>query len=178
MNSKSAVLTSMAEFYGEPLTETRLKMYLQILKPFSLAEVKAGCQKCMENSKIYRMPLPAVMIEAIRGQRDPKDMALESLDRIRNAIRVYGWQQSEKAKEYLSDDEWSFVCRRGGWQRLCSDRENNLNDTSVYAQMRDSLTTQYRNIQAGHGHAELPSGDSQKLNTLVRGALHGKSMDD
>lgn len=144
MNKKSEVLIALAEFFGDEMTEVRLKMYLKVLKVLSLDELKLGCQKLMQEQTTRKMPLPAELIRAVNPHLTDKEKAILSLDRIQKAIVRFGYNQGEEAHQALNEPEWAYVKSRGGWSRLCSDRVNNLGNSSTFAQARQSLETLYK----------------------------------
>lgn len=188
--AKKQVIISLSELYGIKMTKLRLDAYLFALEELTAKEIKTAFEKLLKDPSMTRMPLPAQILQTARPTKDPKTAAIESMDRIREAVKRYGWAQPSKAMDYLSDQEWSFVCRRGGWEQLCGNPENNINDPIIYAQMRDALASE--NVMAKQGfkytssvgssdRAELPKGRDGQVDhgmvsakTLLNGMNLGK----
>lgn len=154
-------IVAVSEVYGINMSKLRLSTYLEVLSCLTDAEFNLACEKIMKDEKLTRFPLPAQFIATARPTVDPRVAAIESLDRIKMAVNKFGWPNPDQAQEFLTEQEWGFVCRRGGWMSLCQNESNNLHNTTVYAQMRDALYSEHKMASQGFSYA-LPGGESKE----------------
>jgi hypothetical protein len=146
----------MAEVYGVSLTSSRLRGYLESLKVLSFDELQGAYNRLLQDDRVKRFPLPGEIISAAKPALSERDEAIWRLERIKEAIRQYGWAQPEQAREWLGDVLWADVRSMGGWMYLCSSPEANLNDSTIYAQRRDQLTSR---VQSSRKGLALPEED-------------------
>lgn len=163
MREIKKIVVELAEIYGVNMSEIRLNAYVRPLAKLREDQLIKARDRIVGNPKITRMPLPAQIIEAANPAANPRAKAIESLDRIKSAIRKFGWPQAGKAKEFLSEQEWRFIERRGGWGELCGNPSLNINDPSAYAQMRDALESENQHVQLGIEGYALPESEKRQI---------------
>jgi hypothetical protein len=69
---------------------------------------------------------------------DSREQASEIAQKCFGAIRKFGWTKSQEAREFIGEEGWEVIQRRGGWQAHCEstlEREVPI----LTAQFRDSL---------------------------------------
>lgn len=161
MKPKQTIL-ALAEIYGIKMTELRLNGYMTVLKDLTADELKTAFNRILEDENRERFPLPAQIKAMARPTIDPRDAAIESLDRLRQAVVKHGWPKPEEARKFLTSQEWAFVERRGGWAHFCGSEENNFNEPVIYAQMRDALQAENRTKVKGLTYMALSEAQSQQ----------------
>ena len=137
--NKTQVLISLAETYGDELTEVRLGAYRLALTDLTDAEMKKAFMRLINNPDQKKMPLPAQIKEAARPQLDSKAESIRRINLIKDAIRRCGYARANQAEAMLGREIWGDVCRLGGWQRICTEKNYNLDDPTTYAQRRDEI---------------------------------------
>ena len=166
MSLETLILT-LAELVGINLTKLRLSAYQDALKELSPAEIKTAYEFLIRDPDLKFMPPPGKIIQAALQKLDPRKAALISLTRLKTAVVKFGWPRPEEAMDFLSPEEWDFVGRSGGWQKFCELPENNINDSTVYAQMRDSLEANY--VARSHANYDQLMGKTNpKLDNVLK----------
>lgn len=102
-------------------------------------------QKCIESYQTYRrdpknrtFPLPAQIREIVSPTLTTMAQARDIPERIKSAIRLFGYMRGEEARAYIGEQGWNIVNTSGGWSSVCCDNYNNLfSDSARYAQVRD-----------------------------------------
>ena len=90
---------AMLEALDLPVAQLALKRMIAVLKfPPSVADLRE-----------------AVAELATQGQLTPG----QAWGKITAALRAFGYDQPEKAREALGEDLWSMVGQMGGWTHLC-----------------------------------------------------------
>lgn len=137
MKKTKEVLIALAEYYGHSLSENQLRMYADDLVILSDEQLSFSIKRVRLDTKITKMPLPAVLIYLATGESsNDDDKARTIAAQILTAISRFGWNNQDAAKECLGEGIWSVVDMQGGWVKLCS-LVNEDNFTSMQAQLRD-----------------------------------------
>ena len=171
-------LVALAELLDTKISKFKLDLYLDAVKDLSDDEFKAGYNELVLNFSYGRFPTPAEFRSAARPRLTPRQESIQILDRVKIAVRRFGWPQPELAKEFLGDMAWSFVERNGGWEHVCSDPNANVNDSTRYAQMRDACEAHVSAIRSGIDYDALPGSSSPRFNLLKGGVGILKSIDE
>ena len=158
---KIQFILGLAELYGERLTETRLKIYLEVLRDITNPELKKAYMSIINNPWIKKMPLPGEIRNAARPKLDSKDEAIRRINLIKEAVRKFGWPEPKEARAYLGD-VWNDVEMLGGWSHICENPELNLNDPIIYAQRRDELKSFVESRRQGITDYQLTGTDHHK----------------
>ncbi len=109
----------LAEFYGEHLTDQRLRLYAMALEDTPLETIERVAKEIMRDPKVTRFPLPAVILERIRPASNPEHDALEAASRIVEAISKFGYCNPSAAEKFIGPLGWQVVRGEGGWEALC-----------------------------------------------------------
>jgi hypothetical protein len=114
----ATLLTSLGELYSKPMSEILIEIYWQVLKKYSLQEIKTAVRACVtEESDGRFMPKPADIIRHINNQGRQK--ALDAWGKVENAIRQVGRYSTVAFDDQLIH----FVIQKmGGWVNLCSQK--------------------------------------------------------
>lgn len=63
-------LSSMAEFLGDELAESRQRLYWDLMAPLaSIEEWEYACHQALLRQEFHKVPLPAVMLDFVREYR-------------------------------------------------------------------------------------------------------------
>lgn len=172
------MIVILAEIYGEDMTETRLDAYLKIIDHLTIKDCERAFIVITKNPDIKRMPLPAQILEAARPKLNSREEAIRRLAKIKEAIRKFGWPSPNDAKKFLGELIWNDVMRMGGWKHMCESPDANINDTTVYAQLRDGLTSSVQAERSGIDY-EAPAlpGAENKVLELIQETSNKKQME-
>lgn len=119
MNELQAIkllLLENAEYYGQELTENQLIMYSSDLSDLSIQDIKSALREIRKNPKINRIPLPAIIRNAVVPFCDDESIAVDCSSKIVEAVSR-GFDSSN-AKTFLGPIAWEIVKRQGGWTLL------------------------------------------------------------
>lgn len=162
------LLIGLAEFYGETLTPTRLKMFAEVLSDMPAVELERAIGVVTRDPRITRMPLPANLRQATRPSANPDHDALEASNRIVEAIDRFGWTNPKEAQAFIGELGWLVVQREGGWETICE---------NTTARQLPTLKAQWRELakavagRAQRGELEtpptLPSGPGGIVKSLA-----------
>lgn len=119
MKELKKLLIGLAETFGTTLSEQRMAIYVEILKNQPLMEVQRAINEILTDSRYKFFPLPAVILEHIAPPLNTDHDAIESANRIVQAIANFGYYQAEGAKRFIGELGWLVVEREGGWEGLC-----------------------------------------------------------
>jgi len=110
------VLISTGELYEKHISDTLLELYFNILKHYSIEDIKRGIAGHIRDTKAGQyFPKPADILRQILGDDDGR--AIAAWVEVRKAIQHVGIYKSVKF-----DDPVIMMCidRMGGWQELCN----------------------------------------------------------
>lgn len=141
MKKLSEMILVLSEIYGEEITESRLSAYTKVLDDLKDHELDIAFKSIMNNPWIKKLPLPSEIRNAARPELKPKEEAIQRLTLIKQAVKNFGWPNPIEAKEFLGDIIWSDIERLGGWKYLCESPSCNINNSIIYAQLRDGIAS-------------------------------------
>lgn len=127
----AACLKVAADVYGRPgLPVEAVKLYMLLLRDFSLAQVRYALQEHMKVSPF--MPKPADLIKILRGSLEER--TARAWAEVLEAVRKLGPYESVR---FSSPATHYALMRMGGWESLCErltvDNENfKARDFAVY----------------------------------------------
>lgn len=113
------IIVLTASYYRQTIDRAVLDMYADDLADLSTEAVLGAYTAYRKNPKNKTFPLPAQIREMIAPQQTPEAEAREVIDRIKIAIRDFGWADAMGARAYLGPLAWSVVKGMGGWQSVC-----------------------------------------------------------
>lgn len=114
---KGILLT--ASYYGRDLSSEVVVMMADDLSDLPFSKLSIAFEDYRRNPKNRTFPLPAQIREMIEPASDPQSQSRELVDRIKIAIRDFGWNQAEEARSYLGPLAWQVVRGMGGWSSVC-----------------------------------------------------------
>lgn len=106
---------------------------------YSIREIVAGLNWICDN--VTRRPNSAHFKQALEVEQ--KFMVQKAIDSIEEALKKYGHNKPEKAKEFLGERLWPCIGYSGGYQHLC--RHFDRSNTPFMAQLRDRIQANLEN---------------------------------
>lgn len=140
---------SLAQMHGRDISAAGLTEMLNAVMDLPGDRLMAAMDQWVKNSLFPRHPTPAELRLTIEPLLNPRDLAVATIGRIKEAVRMFGWPKPTAAREFIGDAGWLFVERAGGWQAVCESPDLNLNDTGVVAQLRDSIESDIKLERSG-----------------------------
>ncbi|MBT9165329.1 MAG: hypothetical protein DDT23_01346 [candidate division WS2 bacterium] len=104
----------LCETFDRKLSDLLLKGYEMVLKDLSDAEFEKAIGVCLSSNTFHKLPLPAEILEAARGNIEEK--ALLALNRLEDAIKKYGHYRSIVFEDKIIH---MVVQAMDGWQEIC-----------------------------------------------------------
>lgn len=154
--------------YGEQINEIRMNMYLKVLIDIKSNELTKIAYEIIHDVKIRRMPLPADFLKYFNKSLDVTAEAILRLNKIKQAVLKFGYPNPTEAKEFLQDI-WEDVKAIGGWMYLCTDKDCDLNNPTIYAQKRDLIKSnlEFKKItkikETGSVNKRINNSDSKMI---------------
>lgn len=138
---RTEVATSISNtyrMYGQSPDRDLVRMLVDDLCDLSAVAVLNALIDYRRNPKNKFAPRTADIRSAITGPPvDDEAEAQVAVGLIFEAIRIHGWNQGSRAREYMGELAWAAVEAFGGWFHLCAD--NLGSESTVRAQLRDYL---------------------------------------
>lgn len=101
-------------------------------------------QKCLESLVIYRKnsknktwPKASDIRAIVDVYSDTSSSGKLIAASILEAVSLYGYSNSNKAKSHIGDLGWKAVSKFGGWEYLCNNLGVNINVGTFNAQIRE-----------------------------------------
>ncbi|MDL2268854.1 DUF6475 domain-containing protein [Desulfosarcina sp. OttesenSCG-928-A07] len=114
----AAIMTGLAENYGQTLTPQGINMRFQALKKFSIEDVGAAAMSLMSARKYTTMPTVADFLEHLGGG-SAEDQAEVEAGKVLNAIKRVGAYSSVVFDDPITQ---AVVAKTfGGWVMLCQE---------------------------------------------------------
>ena len=137
-------------------------VYEEKLKGYSSQDIEKAIRILLAENT-HKMPAANQIKEKITGiSCDPRKRAVEGAERIWGAIGSIGGYNAERAKKYLSEEEWEVVRLRGGWTSVCD--VTYAQQTAFMAQVRELLVSLYERTSTGlPARLELKPGQESLL---------------
>lgn len=89
-------------------------MYMAVIDFLPSKALEESIVMHVQSSKFF--PKPSELIRLSIDNKQKED--IEPGDKIRNAVRNFGYIQKSKAKEYIGEEIWKIV-ESYGWSNLC-----------------------------------------------------------
>lgn len=131
------LIITVADYYGRQLSPETVTMMAGDLSDLPLEAIKSAYDHYRRDDKVFRFPLPAQIRAIVTPIADPDSQAQEAAGRVIQAIGKYGWPHPTQARAYIGELGWRAVERFGGWLFLCENVGVEINQTTIYAQIRD-----------------------------------------
>lgn len=113
------IIVALAEYYSRTLSTNQIAMYVEDLIDLEPQQLVDAVKKYRLDPKNEFFPLP-VKLKAMIGQASsPDDFARDAASRILAAVSKYGWNNPERARDYVGELGWEIVKRQGGWMNIC-----------------------------------------------------------
>jgi len=158
VNPITKMLLDMARFYGQDLDKRQLEMYTEIMSQFDQKTVLQAGRDYVRDTKNTRFPMPPhkIMEKYLPKTPDNRDLAIETANRIVQAVGKFGYTNPTDARQYVGEAGWAQVQRSGGWAFLCAELGVSIDKTTFFAQTRDSIQS---NLNLGHTgiNTDLPA---------------------
>ncbi len=118
----ATLIVGIGELYGKTFTANIIEIYWSALRDYSFAEVKEARDRHLKNPDVGRyLPKPADIVAAICG--NSKNQAFMAWSKVEGAIRRVGSYTSVAFDDALIH---AVINDMGGWQRLCSSKNEQL----------------------------------------------------
>lgn len=190
---KTEFWLNLAAYYRQKIPDPVIKMYVYDTKDTPLGELRGAFEAYRQGPQAAFFPLPAVLKNIINPPVDEFAEANECATKIFEAIRKFGYNESQKAREFMGELAWQCVEGMGGYYHFCTST-NMGNDGMVRAQIRDIAKSKI--IRANQGRANQLPGQgikallpdapqksltapesTKKVEGLVQDVLKGKSLE-
>lgn len=137
-------LINLALFYGKnDLTSLAVSQYLAVLDRFynkSLQSYLSALDLYLNDGGNKYFPSPAQLKPYLEPKASSRDQALEIAQRCFGAIKKFGYNKPNEAKDYIGEVGWRLIQNRGGWYFHCTEiMERDI--PNLTAQFRDTLQT-------------------------------------
>lgn len=113
------VLVTMSMYFGKPLDDGVLLMYVADLADLPFNEVMRALVAYRRNPKNRQMLLPADIRAAVKPQMNEEDACNAAVSKLIESISKYGYTNPDRARAYMGELAWEVVKREGGWERVC-----------------------------------------------------------
>lgn len=151
----AVIIDQMAQYYGRKYDRSVISMMIDDLQDMPLESVLNAFSKYRQDPKSRVMPLPAQIRDIIEPTVNPDAKAREIAGRVSHAVTRFGWNNPEKAMEYVGTEGWELVRGSGGWNYICENLGITLQPGTFIAQIRDRLKDRFQyGAQAIHDQIE------------------------
>lgn len=187
----AALIVATTSYFGVEVQDDVIKMYIEDLLHLDETEIEIGFRQLRRDTKLTRfnlLPIPAKVIEAVRPEVRPEDIAVDFTNQICRAIERHGiywpqgytgaagtfWQVGSKffptfheaVEAELGPQAFTVINRLGGWQSL-HDGYYNTDPGIFKAQLRRGVeaTVRVKGLTFSQMYAALP--DSSRREQLT-----------
>lgn len=169
MSRIKEIIIMTASYYGKPISEAVLEMYVEDLDGLDTDLVIGAYKAYRRDPKNWQMPLPAQIRDMIEPQETPEAAARDLASKISGAIVKFGHPNENLARNYIGEKGWAIVQRWGGWSYLCANHGTIIDPGQFYAQVRDHAVdvVKYPQIVQPFPTALLPAQDRELLSGEV-----------
>lgn len=170
MNALKKLVIHVAAYYGRDLLPEVVAMMANDLarSGLSFTEISDGYEKFRSTDKTLRFPVPAQIIAIARPQADNDSLAQEAAARVIQAIGNFGWTNPEEARAFVGELGWRAVTRFGGWQYICENVGAEINQQTIFAQVRDLSRATLKLDEVGIRDQPIAIGPPSVKNLLER----------
>lgn len=120
----SLLMAMLAEIFlpvNSSLSETKVELYFDLLKEYSISDIKLGVTKILKSHIYNSFPKPAEIIKEIEG--DQGDVVIEKWLLLKDTIAKVGAYQSVQFEDLVIN---SVINELGGWSKVCEVLEDDL----------------------------------------------------
>lgn len=169
MSRIKEIIIMTASYYGKPISEAVLEMYVEDLDGLDTDMVIRTYKAYRRDPKNRQMPLPAQIRDMIEPQETPEAAARDLASKISGAIVKFGHPNENLARNYIGEKGWAIVQRWGGWSYLCANHGTVIDPGQFYAQVRDHAVdvVKYPHIVQPFPTALPPAQDRELLSGEV-----------
>lgn len=169
MSRIKEIIIMTASYYGKPISEAVLEMYVEDLDGLDPDLVIRAYKAYRRDPKNRQMPLPAQIRDMIEPQETPEAAARDLASKISGAIVKFGHPKENLARNYIGEKGWAIVQRWGGWSYLCANHGTVIDPGQFYAQIRDHAVdvVKYPHIVQPFPTALPPAQDRELLSGEV-----------
>lgn len=156
------IIIALGEYYSRVLSENQIAMYVEDLIDLEPQQLIESIKKYRLDPKNEFFPLP-VKLKAMIGQaQSPDDLSRDTASKIIAAVSKYGWNNPERARDYIGDLGWEIVKRQGGWMNLCESLT--YDNQGIYQAQWRELATSIQRSGMSHqsGGPALPPPDPNR----------------
>lgn len=133
-------IIALAAYYRETISTDQLLMYAEDLQCLSFEELSIAIKSYRMNPKNKFFPLPSALIDLVRPFESNEDEGRLAAAKIIGAISKFGWNNPDKAREFIGEVGWNAIQILGGWTALCESTDDD-NKSTVSAQLRNLCET-------------------------------------
>jgi hypothetical protein len=177
------VIVLTAQYYDRKLTPEVISMMVDDLADLDAAAVAEAFREYRRNPANRFFPLPGQIRAIVAPGFDDNSAARDAAGRILSAVSRFGWNNPERAKEYVGTLGWAVVERQGGWRNVCETLTFE-NSGQLQAQWRDLALAISNRAKAGG--ADLPpaipdkrdTGNLKLISEMVARVTERKTGDD
>lgn len=144
------IITITAEYYGRQIGPGTIATMADDLAEFPQHAVLAAYARYRKDPANRAFPMPAQIIGILTRDVGPRDLAIETAGRIRKAISEFGWNNPRDAKTFIGESGWGVIDSFGGWAHLCENLGVTINETTFYAQLRDTVESKIKLNKANY----------------------------
>jgi hypothetical protein len=124
-----------AAYYNRDLNDEVIQMMAEDLADLPFVKVSDAFLKYRRDPKNRTMPLPAQIRGIVEPTVTSDSAARDVVEKIKIAIRDFGYTNANLAKEYIGPAGWNIVRGMGGWQSVCE--SDFIHNSAMIAQARN-----------------------------------------
>lgn len=131
----SEMVLALAQHFEKEADSLFVKNYLIGLEEFQNVNWPLVHKHCLQG--FNRMPTVKQICEMLKPPKKEigeRQTGISLILEIEEGVRMFGYNNPDKARHELSDKAWFLVQKIGGWERACGYR---FKDSSYHAQLRD-----------------------------------------
>jgi len=161
-------LLALATISGKELNEMALNAFIEALSDLEPSAVLASLQDWLRTGKGF--PYPADIRAKVMPDLDPKDNAIDAVNRIITAIGRFGYTNPKQARDFIGELGWETVERFGGWLHLC-ENVNSENEGMFRAQLRELAVVVSKKSMRGELDKSPALPDRTNVQQIISGAM-------
>lgn len=110
-------LIALATISGKELNEVSLTAYVDALSDIDGNLVLKALSSWLKTERGF--PYPSDIRAKVMPEINDNDQAVDAVNRIISAVSKYGYNNKDKAREYIGELGFETVTRFGGWVNFC-----------------------------------------------------------
>jgi hypothetical protein len=131
----------MAGAFNIPIGEATLLWFYRSVDDLDPAKVVQAMRKYGRETKVQRLPTPAIIREMVEQKPNLEQEAIESSARLIQSLGKFGYMRGEEARVFMGELAWRCVERLGGWGSLCRRVGDSMDQGTFLAQVRELAKT-------------------------------------